>query len=82
MMNEHGKSDSPIVPGKSPNNVSEETEEVMEGRGLAKGNPPKRTTPRTQGRISLSNALERVRYAAKNPLVRFGVITRGRSRMR
>ena len=65
MMNEHGKSDSPIVPGKSPNNVSEETEEVMEGRGLAKGNPPKRTTPRTQGRISVPNALERVRQAAK-----------------
>ena len=65
MMNEHGKSDSPIVPRNSPNNVSKEMEEVMEGRGLAKGSPPKRTAPRTQGRTSVPNALERVRQAAK-----------------
>jgi hypothetical protein len=47
MMNEQGKSDSPIVPRNSPNNISKAIEEAMEGRGLAKGNPPKRTTPRT-----------------------------------
>jgi RNA-directed DNA polymerase len=65
MMNEQGKSDSPIVPRNSPNNISKAIEEAMEGRGLAKGNPPKRTTPRTQGRISVPHALERVRQAAK-----------------
>ncbi|MBM4331011.1 MAG: hypothetical protein FJ117_07245 [Deltaproteobacteria bacterium] len=37
----------------------------MEERGLAKGNPPKGTAPRTQGRIGWSNALERVREAAR-----------------
>jgi len=65
MMNEQGKSDSPIVPRNSPNNIAKAIEEAMEGRGLAKGNPPKRTTPRTQGRISVPHALERVRQAAK-----------------
>ena len=78
MMNEYGKSDSFIVPGKSPNNVSKETAEVMEGRGLAKGNSPKRNASRTQGRTKASSALERVRHAAK----RFGVMTQGRSPVR
>ena len=65
MMNEYGKSDSPIVPEKLPNNVSKETAEAMEGRGLAKGNPPKRNASRTQGRTSAPSALERVRQAAE-----------------
>jgi RNA-directed DNA polymerase len=88
MMNEYGKSDSLIVPGKSPNNVSKETAEVMEGRGLAKGNPPKRTASRTQSRTNAPSALERVRQAAKKdtthpyPLQRFGVMTQGRSPVR
>lgn len=83
-MNEYGKSDSFIVPGKSPNKVSKETAEVMEGRGLAKGNPPKRNASRTQGWTNASSALEWVRQAAKNPypLQRFGVMTQGRSPVR
>jgi len=36
---------------------------VREGRGLAKGNPPKRNASRTQGRTNASSALERVRQA-------------------
>jgi len=38
-MNEHGKSDRPVVPVKSPNNAGRPVAEEMEGRGLAKGNP-------------------------------------------
>ena len=43
-MNEHGKSDRPIVPKKSPNKARTPAAEEMEGRGLAKGNlePAKR----------------------------------------
>jgi len=37
----------------------------MEGRGLAKGNPPESNTHRTQGRASVPSALERVRQAAR-----------------
>jgi hypothetical protein len=40
MMNEPGKSDRPAVPEKSPNNAGPPAAEGMEGRGLAKGNPP------------------------------------------
>ena len=38
MMNGRGKSDSPIVPGKPPNKAEGPAAEVVEGRGLAKGN--------------------------------------------
>jgi RNA-directed DNA polymerase len=64
MMNEQGRSDSPIVPGSSPNKARKGAAEVGEGRGLAKGNPPKRTASRTQGRRDAPSALERVRHAA------------------
>jgi len=37
-MHEHGKSDRPIVPRKSPNKTKTPAAEEMEGRGLAKGN--------------------------------------------
>ncbi|MHB8765755.1 MAG: hypothetical protein ACYDA8_15665 [Deferrisomatales bacterium] len=37
----------------------------MEGRELAKGNPPEQTAPRTQGRIRAPRALERVRQRAR-----------------
>jgi hypothetical protein len=38
MMYGQGKSDSPIVPMKSPNNAAPAAAEAMEGRGGAKGN--------------------------------------------
>ncbi len=63
-MKGHGKSDSSVVPEKSPNEAEVRAEEVMEGRGLATGNSPKQNRLRTQGRIGLRNALERVRQAA------------------
>jgi len=63
MMNGYGKSDSSIVPEKLPNNARNRAAEVMEGRGLAKGNPLKRNVSRTQGRSDALSALERVRRA-------------------
>lgn len=65
MMDGHGKSDSPIVPGKLPNNAEEPAAEAVEGRGLTKGNSPKRNASRTQGRSEALSALARVRQAAK-----------------
>ena len=65
MMDERGKSDSPIVSRKPPNNAAEPAAEAGERRGLAEGNAPKRSTPRTQRRAGVSPALERVRQAAQ-----------------
>jgi RNA-directed DNA polymerase len=64
MTNDRGKSDSLVVPGKSPNKVAQATAEVMEGRGLAKGNPAESNTSRTQRRTDVPSALERIRQAA------------------
>ena len=69
MMNEHGKSDSPVVPGKLPNKAEQATE-AMEGRGLAKGNLIQRNAHRTQSRESVHSGLERVREAVTDPLLR------------
>jgi RNA-directed DNA polymerase len=65
MMHGHGKSDRPIVPSKPPNEAEPEAKEAVEGRGLAKGNAPKRNMSRTQSRIGMSSALERIRQAAR-----------------
>lgn len=65
MMDGRGKSDSPIIPGKSPNNAQERAAEAMEGRGLAKGNSPGCDVLRTQGRAGTPSALARVRQAAQ-----------------
>ena len=65
MMDGHGKSDRPAVPVKSPNNAGAPVAEGMEGRGLAKGNPPQQNAPRTPSRTSAPSALERVRQAAR-----------------
>jgi RNA-directed DNA polymerase len=66
MMNEHGKSDRPIVPGKSPNKVRTPMAEEMEGRGLAKGNLSQQNAPRTQSRISSPSELAQIRQTAKS----------------
>jgi RNA-directed DNA polymerase len=65
MMHERGKSDSPIVSKKPPNKAAEPAAEVVERRGLAKGNSVGSTTPRTQRRAGVSSALDRVRQAAR-----------------
>src|SRR5437016_7562835 len=65
MMNGQGKSDRPVVPGKSPNKARASAEEGMEGRGLAKGNLLEQNASRTPSRSNAPSALERVRQAAK-----------------
>lgn len=65
MMNEHGKSDRPVVPEKSPNKAGTSAAEGMEGRGRAKGNLPQQNASRTPSRTNAPSALERVRQAAK-----------------
>ena len=65
MMNGDGKSDSSVVPEKPPNKAGQPAAEVVEGRGLAKGNPPETTTHRTQRRMSVPSGLERIRHAAR-----------------
>ena len=91
MMHGHGKSDSSIVPERPPNEAGPEAKEAVEGRGLAKGNAPKRNMSQTQSWRSMFNALERIRQAARSEssehcyhshsLMRLGVITQGKSRM-
>ena len=66
MMHGHGKSDSSIVLAKPPNEAGPEAKEAVEGRGLAKGKTPERNMSRTQGRSSMSSALERIRQAASS----------------
>ena len=66
MMNEHGKSDRPIVPGKSPNNAGTPAAEEMEGRGLAKGNLSQQNAIRTQSRVVAPSELEQIRQTAKS----------------
>jgi hypothetical protein len=66
-MNNHGKSDRPIVPEKLPNKGGG-APQPAEGRGRAKGNLAQQTRFRTQGRIDLQHALERIRRAATTPV--------------
>ena len=73
-MNEHGKSDSPIVPKKLTNKVcgAPQSAELVEGRGLAKGNSDSQTRSRTQSRKDLYQEWIRIRQAAqkdKNVLI-------------
>jgi RNA-directed DNA polymerase len=72
MMNERGKSDRPVVPVKSSNNIGQPMAEGMEGRGLTKGNPLEQNASRTQSRSNAPRALERIRQAAsKDKEMRF-----------
>src|SRR5580658_689233 len=65
MMHEHGKSDRPIVPRKSPNKTKTPAAEEMEGRGLAKGNLSQQNAFRTQCRADAPSELAQVRQTAK-----------------
>jgi RNA-directed DNA polymerase len=62
-----GKSDRPIVPAKPPNDADADAaaEEMVEGRGLAKGNLRQQNASRTPRRSDAQSALERVREAAR-----------------
>ena len=65
MMHGQGKSDSSIVPGKSPNNAAFVAAETMEGRDGAKGNAVRGSTCQTQSWESVSLALGRIRETAR-----------------
>jgi RNA-directed DNA polymerase len=66
------KSDTPVVP-KKPSNKGDAPAEMVEGRGVAKGNVSKNPAPRTPSRIKVASmGLEGVRMAARrDKTVRF-----------
>jgi hypothetical protein len=64
-MHGHGKSDSAIVAKKLANKIGRPTAEQVERRVEAEGNADQQSTRRAQDRISVSNALERIRHAAR-----------------
>ena len=65
MMHGHEKSDSAIVAKKLPNKAGRPVAEVVEPRAGTKGNTGQQSTRRAQIRESVSQALERVRNAAR-----------------
>ena len=64
-MDERGKSDSPVVPAKLPNNAGQPAAEAVEERGLAKGNAASKTRPGHSAGQGAPSALDRVRRIAK-----------------
>jgi RNA-directed DNA polymerase len=65
MMHSRWKSDLPIVPVKPPNNAEFMAAEAVEGRGGAKGNAVLSSTRQTQSWASVSQAMGRIRCAAR-----------------
>ena len=66
MMHGREKSDSVVVAMKLPNKAGQPVAEVVEPRTGTKRNADDQSTHRTQGRASVSRALDRVRQAAKH----------------
>jgi RNA-directed DNA polymerase len=65
MMHEHEKSDPAIVAVKPANKAERSAAESAEPRARTKGNADQQSTCRAQGRVSVSQALERIRKVAK-----------------
>src|SRR5271167_3183980 len=65
MMNGAGKSDSAIVAAKPTNKAGQPAAEPVERRAGAKGNAGQQSTRRAQDRESVSQALSRIRQAAR-----------------
>jgi len=65
-MHDSEKSDSAIVAVKPPNKAGLSVAEAVERRAGAKGNADQQSTHRTQGRIRVTQALSRVRQAARH----------------
>src|SRR6202049_4201574 len=65
MMNGRGESDSAIVAGKPTNKAERSAAEPVEPRAEAEGNAGQQSTRRAQSRVSVSQALERIRQAAR-----------------
>lgn len=75
-MNDHEKSDAVVVPAKPRNKEAEARAEAtadgVEGRTAPKGNPMEGDMCRTQSRVSMTSALDRVREVARgNRTMRF-----------
>jgi hypothetical protein len=60
-MDEHEKSDSPILPTSPPNKATTVAAEAGEGRGLAEGNTDDLTRPGRSAGHGVVNGLDRVR---------------------
>src|SRR5262249_23736866 len=75
MMHGCEKSDSAVVAVKLANNAERSTAEPVEPRVETEGNAGQQSTHRTQSRVRVSQALDRIREV-------FAVRTRGNSRMR
>ncbi len=66
MTHGQGKSDRPVVPTKPSNKAESSAAEMVEGRGLAKGNVVEQNALRTQSREARAHsALDRVRQKAR-----------------
>jgi RNA-directed DNA polymerase len=65
MMHEREKSDLAVVATKLPNKAGQPAAEVVEPKAGAKGNVVQQSTLRTQIREGVSQALGRVRQAAR-----------------
>ena len=65
MMHDRGKSDSAIVAAKPTNNAGQPVAEPVEPRAGTKRNAGEQSTHRTQRRARVTQALARVRKAAK-----------------
>ena len=71
-MNDHEKSDSPVVPAKPPNNTGLPVTEVVEERGLPEGNAASKTRSGLRAGQGAPSALDRVRrIAAKHKDAQF-----------
>ena len=68
MMHGREKSDSAIVAGKPTNKAG--AAEPVEPRAEAKGNASQQRTRRTQSRVSVSHALERIRQSVRKEKLR------------
>src|SRR5437660_1991530 len=66
MMHGRGKSDAAIGAGKPTNEAERSAAEPVEPRAVAKGNANQQSTRRAQSRASVSQALERIRQAARD----------------
>jgi RNA-directed DNA polymerase len=65
MMHGRGKSDAAIVALKPANKAEQSAAEPVERRAATKGNADRQSTLRTQGRGGVTQALERIRQAAR-----------------
>ena len=65
MMHGREKSDPAIVAGKPTNKAGQPAAEPVERRAGAEGNAGQQSTRRAQDRASVSQALDRVRQAAR-----------------